>query len=63
MMNGLYVIQSGQEYIIMTPQGIKIGWLFMGADGQTMYDAMALKTITKVMAKRWLINPNQDVQF
>lgn len=60
MLNGLVVRQDGQYYSIYTPQGIQIGLLFMGCDGQMMYDAMALKPITKIMGKRWGINPNQE---
>ena len=56
MMNGLYVCQQGQYYDIITPQGIQIGRLFMGQDGQYMKDAVALATISKVLAKRWGIN-------
>ncbi len=64
MMNGLVIQQQqGQSYCIYTPQGIQIGLLFMGCDGQTMYDALALKSITKVLAQRWHIPPNQDQQF
>lgn len=62
MMNGLVVTQQGQFYTIYTPQGIMIAQIFMGGDGQTVYDATALKSITKVMAKRWGINPNQDIE-
>ena len=53
MMYGLYIIQEGQAYKIFTPQGEQIGLLFMGYDGQFMKDAIAMKTIAKVMSERW----------
>jgi len=53
MMNGLYVQQNGQQYAVYTPQGIQIGLLFMGQDGQYMKDVAAMNAITKVMGKRW----------
>lgn len=56
MMNGLYVRQQGQQYAIFTPQGIQIGLLFMGQDGQYMKDVVAVQAITKVMAHRWGID-------
>lgn len=62
-MNGLFVQQQGQSYYIFTPQGIQIGLLYMGNDGQFMTDAVAMKAITKILGKRWGINPNQGQQF
>lgn len=56
MMNGLYVEQRGQAYHIFTPQGEKIGLVFMGYDGQFAKDVIALNMITKAMARRWSIS-------
>ena len=53
MMHGLYVLQDKQTYAIYTPMGIQIALIFMGNDGQVIYDAEALKTITRVLSKRW----------
>lgn len=53
MMNGLYVVQQGQQYAIYTPQGIQIGYLFLGQDGQYAKDVVALNTITRSLSKRW----------
>ena len=57
MINGLYVQQRGQQYAIFTPQGIQIGLLFLGQDGQYAKDVAALGPITKALAKRWGVNP------
>lgn len=57
MMNGLIVAQgNGQWYSVYTPQGIQIALIFLGNDGQHMYDALAMKEITRILAKRWGIN-------
>lgn len=56
MMNGLYIKQEGQFYTIYTPQGITVGQIFMGADGQIMQDVLVLKVITKALQKRWHIS-------
>lgn len=53
MMNGLYVGQKDQYYAIFTPQGIQIGLLFLGQDGQYARDVVALNTVTKELSKRW----------
>ena len=42
MLNGLYIGQKGQYYAIFTPQGIQIGLLFLGQDGQYAKDVAAL---------------------
>lgn len=60
MINGLYVCQQGQQYAVYTPQGIQVGLLFMGQDGQYAKDVAALGPITKALAKRWGINPVQE---
>lgn len=57
MLNGLYIGQKGQYYAIFTPQGIQIGLLFLGQDGQYSKDVAALGPITKALAKRWGVNP------
>ena len=53
MMNGLCVFQNGQVYHVYLPQGSQIATISMGADGQYALDAMAMKAITAVLAKRW----------
>lgn len=53
MMYGLYIVQKGQAYHIFTPQGEQIGLLFMGYDGQYMKDAIAMRSICRVMSERW----------
>ena len=54
MMNGLYVVQgNGQWYAVYTPQGIQIALIFLGNDGQLMADAVTMKSITALLAKRW----------
>lgn len=58
MLYGLYVVQSGQAYHIFTPQGEKIGLVFMGYDGQYARDVIALKPIIKALSERWGIKPN-----
>ena len=60
MMHGLYVVQDRQSYAIYTPMGIQIALIFMGNDGQVIYDAEALKTITTVLAKRWGIKEQKS---
>ena len=57
MMNGMYVVQQGQQYAIYTPQGIQVGYLFLGQDGQYARDVAVLQPITKALAKRWGIHP------
>ena len=57
MINNLYVVQRGQQYAVFTPQGIQIGLLFLGQDGQYAKDVAALGPITKALAKRWGVNP------
>ncbi len=42
MMSGMYVVQRGQQYAIFTPQGIQVGYLFLGQDGQYAKDVAAL---------------------
>ena len=57
MMSGMYVVQRGQQYAIFTPQGIQVGYLFLGQDGQYAKDVATLGPITKALAKRWGVNP------
>ncbi len=58
-MDNVYILQQGQSYHLFTPQGEKIGLLFMGYDGQYMKDLMALRPITKAMAVRWGLKPEK----
>ena len=61
MMNGLYVVQgSGQWYAVYTPQGIQIATIFLGNDGQLMADAVTMKSITALLAKRWGITSGSN---
>lgn len=60
MLNGLYVVQKGQAYHIFTPQGEKIGLVFMGYDGQYAKDVIALQAITKALGQRWRIKQDNN---
>ena len=63
MMHGLYVFQEGQTYHVYLPQGIQVATIYMSNDGQYMNDALAMKAITSVLAKRWGVSKaNQQVQ-
>ena len=42
MLNGLFVRQVGQQYLIYTPQGIQVGYVFLGQDGQYAKDVVAI---------------------
>ena len=59
MMNGLYIAQSGQDYVLITPQGIRVAYIACPPDGQMMGDAVTLKAITKFLGKRWGVPNNQ----
>ena len=60
-MNGLVVAQQGQHYAIYLPQGIQVGLIWMGQDGQIAHDVLALAPITKALQKRWRV-PNSTKQ-
>ena len=49
----LTVVQSGNEYRIITPQGIIIAHLVLPSDGQFMIDCKILDGICKGLAYRW----------
>ena len=60
MMHGLYVVQDKQRYAVYTPQGICIALIYLGNDGQVIYDVEALKPITRELAKRWGIKEQKS---
>lgn len=60
MMHGLYIRQDGQNYSVYTAQGIQIALIYLGNDKQYMEDAVTMKMICKVLAKRWGITADQS---
>ena len=59
IMNNLVVTQQGQIYNIYTPNNIWIAQLYMSNDCNFLLDAKCMEAITKIMAKRWNINPQK----
>lgn len=60
MLNGLFVRQVGQQYLIYTPQGIQVGYVFLGQDGQYAKDVVVLNAVTKALAKRWGLSDKKN---
>ena len=60
MINGLFVRQVGQQYWIYTPQGIQVGYVFLGQDGQYAKDVVVLNAVTKALAKRWGLSDKKN---
>ena len=60
MMNGIHIAQQGQDYLLFTPQGIKIAYISCPPDGQLISDAVALKAISKYMGQRWGVASNKN---
>ena len=56
---GLFVCQQGQMFAIYPPQGIQVGQIFMGADGQVAFDVATLAPICKALAKRWGVSASK----
>ena len=63
MINGLFVRQVGQQYLIYTPQGIQVGYVFLGQDGQYAKDVVVLNAVTKALAKRWGLSDKKNYPF
>ena len=59
-LNGLFVRQVGQQYLIYTPQGIQVGYVFLGQDGQYAKDVVVLNAVTKALAKRWGLSDKKN---
>lgn len=57
--NGLVVIQNKQVYHVFIPNGIQIGMLFMGEDGQVAWDCATLGAVCEAMAERWGIRSSR----
>ena len=54
--NGVYIVQRGQEYALYTPQGLQIALIWMGNDGQLAHDVKTLIPICKALSGRWAIS-------
>lgn len=51
---GVFYRQIGpQLYELYTHNGIVVGQVYMGNDGQYVLDAKVLEAIKKLMARRW----------
>ena len=53
MLNGLFVRQVGQQYLIYTPQGIQVGYVFLGQDGQYAKSVVVLNAVRQRLSQAW----------